>query len=137
MAKKDPKAFTEVLVGKYKFKLKGTGELKFHLGCDFYRDEHGVLCMHPRKYNARMVKSFERTFGHKPETDVSSPLKKVDHKECDSSDLLGIEGVTNYQSLVGQLQWVITLRRMDVATTVMSMSSFRSAPRHGHLDCVQ
>ena len=137
MAMKDPKTFANVLIEKYKFKLKGTGELEFHLGCDFYRDEFGVLCMHPRKYIARMVESFERMFGHKPRTNVTSPLEKGDHPECDTSPLLEQQGVTNYQSLVGQLQWVITLGRMDIATAIMSMSSFRSAPRKGHLDRIK
>ncbi|CAJ1970451.1 unnamed protein product [Cylindrotheca closterium] len=50
MAMKDPQAFVDKLIKVYKFKLKGTGPLEFHLGCDFYRDEHGVLCMHPKKY---------------------------------------------------------------------------------------
>ena len=93
--------------------------------------------MHPRKYIARMVESFERMFGHKPRTNVTSPLEKGDHPECDTSPLLEQQGVTNYQSLVGQLQWVITLGRIDIATAIMSMSSFRSAPRKGHLDRVK
>ena len=104
MAMKDPKTFANKLIENYKFKLKGTGELEFHLGCDFYRDEFGVLCMHPYKYIARMVESFERMFGHKPRTNVTSPHEKGDHPECNTSPLLEQQGVTNYQSLVGQLQ---------------------------------
>ena len=34
-AVKDPKAFAEALEKKHNFKLKGTGELSFHLGADF------------------------------------------------------------------------------------------------------
>ena len=29
---------------EYHFKLKGTGPLEYHLGCDFFRDDIGVLC---------------------------------------------------------------------------------------------
>ncbi len=32
---KDPKAITDLLQDKYQFKLKGTGPISFHLGCDF------------------------------------------------------------------------------------------------------
>ena len=137
MAMKDPKTFTDRLINVYKFKLKGTGPLEFHLGCNFFRDEHGTLCMSPKKYIARMVDSYERMFGQKPKTTYTSPLEKGDHPECDISELLGPEGVTQYQSLVGQLQWAISIGRLDIATAVMTMSSFRSCPRIGHLERVK
>ena len=136
-AMEDPQTFVDTLVEKYKFKLKGTGPISFHLGCDFYRDEHGVLCMHPKKYIERMVDSYRRMFGCKPSTRVTSPLEKGDHPECDTTELLGAEDVTRYQSLIGQCQWAISLGRLDIATAVMTMSSFRSAPRRGHLDRVK
>ena len=126
VAMQDPKSFFDKLNTKYKFKLKGSGPLEFHLGCDFYRDKHGVLCMHPRKYIDRMVENYKRIFGEKPKTTYWSPLEKGDHPELDTSDLLDPEGVTNYQSVVGQLQWAISLGRMDIATAVMTMSKICS-----------
>ena len=33
---KDPKSLFQVLIDKYKYKLKGTGPISFHLGCDFF-----------------------------------------------------------------------------------------------------
>ena len=46
IASKDPADIIRVLTDDYKFKLKGTGPIEFHLGCDFFRDEEGVLCLH-------------------------------------------------------------------------------------------
>jgi hypothetical protein len=46
----EPHEFVDVLEQKHKFKLKGTGTIAFHLGCDFFRDDEGVLCMAPKKY---------------------------------------------------------------------------------------
>ena len=40
---KDSKLIVDTLTGKYKFKLKGTGPISYHLGCDFVRDKDGVL----------------------------------------------------------------------------------------------
>ena len=134
MALEDPEVFIARLSDNYKFKLKGTGLLAFHLGCDFYRDEHDTLCMHPKKYIERMVESYVRIYGTKPKHTYSSPLEKGDHPECDTSRLLDPEEITQYQSLVGQAQWAISLGRFDIATAVMTMSSFRSAPRVGHLE---
>jgi hypothetical protein len=50
IAMEDPKSFTDTLIERYKFKLKGTGPITFHLGIDFRREEDGTLCMEPRKY---------------------------------------------------------------------------------------
>ena len=71
-------------------------------------------------------------FKEKPKF-ASSPLEKGDHPELDDSELLGPEGVTQYMSLMGQLQWLISLGRFDVSSAVAGLSTFRSAPREGHL----
>ena len=47
------------------------------------------------------------------------------------------DGINKYQSLVGALQWTVTLGRFDVAVAVMTLSSFRVAPRQGHLDRIK
>jgi hypothetical protein len=134
IAMKDPKSLTDVLRDKHKFKLKGTGPIEFHLGCDFFREDNGTLCMAPRKYIDKMLQNYERMFGEKPKTNISSPLEKGDHPEIDTSELLDDYGTQQYQSVVGSLQWAIALGRLDIATAVMTLSSFRSAPRKGHLD---
>ena len=73
-------------------------------------------------------------FGWKPKTVYTSPLASNDHPELDTSGLLDEDGITQYQSLLGVLQWTITLGRFDICTAVMTMSGFRVAPRQGHLD---
>ena len=108
--------------------------MTYHLGCNFFRDDEGTLCYGPRKYIERSCQEYERIFGTKPKQNVTSPLEKNDHPELDTSPLLDADGISKYQSLIGSLQWTITLGRFDIATAVMSMSSFRAAPRVGHLD---
>ena len=134
IAAKDPKQIVDALMEKHKFKLKGTGPIAFHLGMDFFRDEHGVLCMVPRQYIEKMCSNFEQMFGHPPRQVVTSPIEKNDHPELDTSELLDEEGIVKYQSLIGALQWVVSIGRFDVMTAVMTLSSFRAAPRHGHMD---
>jgi hypothetical protein len=138
IASRNPQAIIDALEGApNNFKLKGTGVMEFHLGCDFFRDESGTLCVGPRKYIKRMVHQYEALFGEKPSHKVTSPLEKNDHPELDISTLLDNDGISKYQSLIGVLQWAITLGRFDVATAVMTMSGFRVAPRQGHLERVQ
>jgi hypothetical protein len=55
LAMKAPQDFIDVLVEQHKFKLKGTGPISFHLGCDFFREEDNTLCMAPRKYIDKMI----------------------------------------------------------------------------------
>ena len=95
--------------------------MTFHLGCDFFRDEDGVLCYAPLKYIEKMIDDYVRFFGEKPKP-VFSPLVPGDHPELDSSDLLDLEGTKIYQSLISALQWVIQIGGFDVATAVMTMS---------------
>ena len=125
---KESKKFVNILENKYRFKLKGTGPLKSHLGTNFERDKHGVRCMSPKKYIDRMVDNYARIFGGRPTTNVSSPLKHGDHLELDDSELLDEEGIQMYQSLVGSLQWSVSLGCFDIACALMIIYCFRVAP---------
>ena len=63
-----------------------------------------------------------------------SPLEKNDHPELDISELCTEEQIAKYMSMIGQLQWAITLGRYDILAQVMSMSRFILAPKIGHLE---
>ena len=39
-----------------------------------------------------------------------------------------------YLTMVGQLQWLVTLGRFDIHAQVATMSRFRAAPRQGQMD---
>jgi Reverse transcriptase (RNA-dependent DNA polymerase) len=73
-------------------KLKGSGPTSFHIGCDFFQDEDGVLCYAPKKYILRMLDTFERLFGKQPKLYVA-PLEGGDHPELDDSEWLEIEDI--------------------------------------------
>jgi len=137
IASKDPQPIIDELKNKHHFKLKGTGPITFHLGCDYFRDKDNVLCTAPRKYIDKLIDNYFHMFGTKPKQNVTSPLEKGDHPEIDTSELLDIDGIKKYQSLIGALQWAISIGRLDITTAVMTMSGFRTAPRQGHLDRVK
>ena len=59
---------------------------------------------------------------------MTSPIEKNDHPELDTTDLLGDDDILKYQSLIGALQWVVSIGWFDVMTAVMTLSSFRAAP---------
>ena len=129
----DAAGFLKKLTDHHKFKLKGVGPISFHLGCDFTRDPDNTLVMQPKKYIEKMIGSYERLFGEKPK-EFNSPLAKGDHPELDDTELCNEKDKAIYMSLIGSLQWLITLGRYDISCAVASMSRFRPAPRAGHLE---
>ena len=133
MAMKDPAAFCSVLQKQYNYKLKGVGDLTYHLGCDFGRDPDGTFFYAPYKYIEKILAGYERIFGASP-SPATSPLVKNDHPELDTSPELDLQGRSTYMSLIGQCQWLISLGRFDISCAIMTMSRFRVAPRVGHLD---
>lgn len=134
IASKDPKKITDELISpRYKLKLKGVGPISYHLGCDFTRDTDGTLSVGPRRYIEKMLDAYTRMFGEAPKA-FSSPLERNDHPELDDTKELGPDDITKYQSMIGALQWAISLGRFDIHTAVMTMGSFRVAPREGHLE---
>jgi hypothetical protein len=70
----------------------------------------------------------------KPNTSVTSPLEKGGHPELDTSELCTNDQIAQYQSMIGALQWIVTIGHFDIHTAVMTMSGLRMAPRVGHLN---
>ena len=133
---RDPDAILDYLQDQAKFKLKGSHKIKYLLGCDYWRDENGVLCSSPKQYIDKMMDTYERLFNEKPRS-YRSPLEENAHPELDTSDFCDEEETKIYQSLVGAIQWATSLGRFDVTVHVMTLSSFRARPRKGHMDMMK
>ena len=109
--------------------------MEYHLGCDYKLDKDGTLVAQPTKYiNNKILDSYKKMFPNENFINTKSPLEKNDHPEPDNSDLCNEEQNTKYMSMIGQLQWAITLGRYNILAQVMSMSRFRLAPKAGHLE---
>ena len=133
---KQPQEFFDTLMDKYGYILKGVGPPEYHLGGDFGRDPDGTLFWGAKRYVSKLMGNYERMFGSLPHK-APTPMVHEDHPELDQSELLDEFGVKKFQSLIGALQWCVTLGRIDIAVTVMGLSRFRAAPREGHLTRAQ
>jgi hypothetical protein len=129
----DPKSFTDTLQKKYNFKLKGTGPIDFHLGQSFSRNDDGEMEISAKRYVDKMIDTYVQLYGEKPRK-ASSPLEQNDHPKMDDSPFLGQDETQQFQSLIGAMQWAVSIGRLDIVTAVMSLSSFHSMPRRGHLE---
>ena len=65
-----------------------------------------------------------------------TPVTDGDHPEEDTSELLNDEDHRWYQMLIGMLNWIVCIGRLDIAFATSSLSRFTACPRKGHMDRV-
>ena len=118
IAAKDPQAFCN--------------ELKKRC-CTYKKDPDGTLATDPRRYVNKILESYERMFKEKPRKSRPPP-EGGDHPELDTPELCDEHQTNQSQTLIGQLQWLISPGNFDIAVHVMSLSRFRAQPRKGDLD---
>ena len=126
IAAESPSAIIQIFKSKYHLKVKGDGKLTYHLGADYFEDTDGTFVCQPKKYIDKLADTYKRLFNEDPPKGYKTPLDKNDHPELDTSEIL------EYLTMVGQLQWLVTLGRFDIHAQVATMSRFRAAPRQGH-----
>ena len=114
IAAKDPQAFCNELKKRYDLKLKGAGPLEYHLGYTYKKDPDGTLTADPRRCVSKILPSYERMFKEKPGKS-RPPLEGGDHPELDASGLCDEHQTKQFQTLIGQLQWLISLGHFDIA----------------------
>jgi hypothetical protein len=75
-----------------------------------------------------MMASYEQCFGTKPSQKFTLPLEKGDHPETDSSKFLESTETQQYQSLIGALQWAISIGHFNITTAIMTLLGFHAMP---------
>ena len=121
-------------MSKYLLKVKGDGPLTYHLEPDYFNDPYGTMVCQPKKYIEKLKETYIRLLITEPSKGLKTPLEKNDHPELDSTDISEGQQVNHYLTMVGQLQWLITLGRFDIQAQVISMSRVRAALRQGHTE---
>ena len=92
------------------------------------------LVSQPRKYIDKLADTYKRLFNEDPPKGYKTPLDKNDHPELSTSEILQGNMTVKYLTMVGQLQWLVSLGRFDLHIQVATMSRFRAAPRQVHMD---
>ena len=67
----------------------------------------------PRRYVHKIIESYERMFGGRPKK-LEPPLEAGDHPELDASGFCTEHQISQYQTLIGQLQLLISLQIFDI-----------------------
>ena len=108
--------------------------MTYHLGADYFEDPDGTFVSQPKKYIDKFADTYKRLFNEDPPKCYKTPLDTNDHAELDTSEILEGDMAPKYLTMVGQLQWLVTLGRFDIHAQAATMSRFRAAPRQGHMD---
>ena len=127
IAAESPSPIIQVFKSKYHLKVKGDGKLTYHLGADYFEDPDGTFVSQPKKYIDKLADTYKRLFNEDPPKGYKTPLDKNDHPELDTSEILEGDMAAKYLTMVGQLQWLVTLGRFDIHAQVATISRFRAA----------
>ena len=84
-----------------------------------------------------MKETYIRLFNTETSKGLKTSLEKNDHPELDTSDILERQQVNHYLTMVGQLQWLMSLGRFYIQAQVIAMSRLGAQPRQGHLERLQ
>ena len=69
-------------------------------------------------------------------SEYKTPMDKEYHPELDETPLLDAEFQTRYRSMIGSLNWLISLGRFDVQYCTTTLARYNNGPREGHLKAV-
>ena len=104
--------------------------MTYHLVADYFEDPNGTFLSQPKKYIDKLADTYKRLFNEDPPKGYKTPLDKNDHPELDTSEILEGDMATKYLTMVGQLQWLVTLGRFDIHNHVQvaTMSRLWDSP---------
>jgi hypothetical protein len=138
----DPQSRVINILQSKGYKCKDLGPPERYLGAQVGRFnlKHGKATvaecwyLSAEQYIRVAVDSLEDRLGSKLEyAKVQLPLEKDYRPETDNSPELDDQQTNYYQSLVGVLQWIVELGRIDIAYKVGSMARHAAVPWEGHI----
>ena len=68
--------------------------------------------------------------------EYKTPMDKEYHPELDDTPIVNSEMASHYHSMIGSLNWVITLGHFDTQFAVRTMAQYNNAPREGQIKAV-
>ena len=109
----------------------GHDEQDKHLS-ELWRKEGIKTAFSARTYIKNTVARLETMIGQEFAV-FDTPMSESLHPELDDTPLLDSVRHSQYRSLVGSANWLVTLGRFDVAYATNTFSRFSMQPREGHL----
>lgn len=135
---KDPMPIIEALQQDYT--LRGIGKPEYYLGGniehlheDSLWTKHGVkMAMSAETYIQNTLERMQRLLDTGDFKKADTPMIADYHPEQESSPLLDPLTASKYRAIIGCLNWIITLGRMDIHYATNTLARYSQAPRVGH-----
>ena len=136
----DPHSIVKAIENR-PYELKGGTAPESYLGANIgkYTIVKGIETwyMSSSQYLDRAISVVEAKLGKLlPGSKIKTPLPTDYHPELDTSPYLEEDDANYYLSLIGILQWLCELGRVDICFAVGLMSRFNALPRQNHMDTV-
>ncbi len=140
---RDPMAIIEELRKMYV--LKGIGKPEYYLGGNInetHEDsswrQHGVnMSMSAETYIKNSLERLQQMLGCGDFRKAKSPMMAEYHPEVEDTDLLDATMASKYRGIIGSLNWIVTLGRLDIVYATNTLARFSMAPRTGHLNAAK
>jgi len=140
---KNPMAIIHELQKDYV--LKGIGKPEYYLGGNINEIHEDSIW---RKYGTRMSMSadtyiknsldrLQQLIGCGEFRKAKSPMSQEYHPETEDSNLLDASMASKYRGIIGSLNWIVTLGRLDIAYATNVLARYSMAPRIGHLNAAK
>jgi hypothetical protein len=135
----DPQSIVKDL--ELRYELKGGDSPTSYLGATIGKytlpGDTETWYMSSTQYLERAISTIEAKVGKlQPGKKNGTPLPSDYHPELDTTPYLEDDDANYYLSLIGILQWLNELGRVDICHAVSLMSRFNALPRQGHLEAV-
>ena len=83
-----------------------------------------------------MLSTYKHIFPVETLKKQPSPIIKRDHAELDNLESISEEEKAIYMSMVGTAQWLVTLKRFDIAIAMSTLSLYRALQK-GRVECMK
>src|SRR6478735_2529933 len=133
---KDPMTVMTEL--KKTYIMKDVGKSQYYLGGDdITMDEackkEGIkLAFSAETYIKNTLPKLAKVCGLEDFKKWNTPFCENYHAEMDETPLVPPSKISDYQSLLGSANWIITLGRFDIYCAINTLSRYSMAPREGH-----
>lgn len=109
---------------KSRFKMTDIGKCAYYLGMQISKDGNGTVKLSQESF----VESLLNRFNIRDIRPVSTPMDTSRKLEANNNSTTDLEFQRLYQSMVGSLNYLMTVARPDIAYAVGAVSRYASNP---------
>ena len=134
-----PEKYMAELRNEYVIKNESSFDQTYYLGLDVTKLPKGPagFKLGSQTYLKEALRKAANIYGKPIKKGASTPLPPDIHLEVEDTPLLDHKRAQQYLQLVGMLQWMVELGRIDICHAARSLSRYSAAPCDKHWDATE